>query len=119
MLRRYPLKLFQRVCSRKAMVKETNPKGVRPLRYDYRLFSVELGKRIRQLRKESGLTLRALIVQHGFHLTQIQRIEKGDGISVPMLLRIAQTFQVPLKDLVSGLGEVASEGVDSRSETSK
>jgi hypothetical protein len=104
--------------ARKAMVKETNSESVDPLRYDYKVFSVELGKRIRKLRKESGVTLRALIVQHGFHLTQIQRIEKGEGISVPMLLRIAQTFQLPLEDLVAGLGKV-TESVESRSETSK
>jgi hypothetical protein len=39
------------------------------LRYDYRAFSVELGEKIKQLRKDSGLTLRNLIVQHDFHLT--------------------------------------------------
>ncbi len=100
------------------MVKKTNPESIPPVRYDYKLFSVELGKRIKQLRKESGLTLRALIVEHGFHLTQIQRLEKGAGISVPMLLRIAQTFRVSLEDLVAGLGKVP-EGMESRSETSK
>ena len=99
-------------------MKKTDPESIPPVRCDYKLFSVELGKRILQLRKESGRTLRALIVQHGFHLTQIQRLEKGTGISVPMLLRIAQTFQVPLEDLVAGLGK-APEGVESRSETSK
>ncbi len=97
-------------------MKKTN-KSVPVLRYDCKAFYVELGKRIRQLRKEHGLTIRALIVQHGFHTTQIQRIEKGDGISVPMLLRIAQTFQVPLENLVAGLGKV-EESVELRSETS-
>ena len=81
MLRRYRLELLMRKCSIRAMVENTNPESI-PLRYDYDAFSVELGKRIRKLRKESGLTLRTLIVQHGFHMTQIQRIEKGDGISV-------------------------------------
>ena len=88
------------------------------LRYDYKAFSTELGRRIRQLRKESGLTLRALIVQHDFHLTQIQRVEKGEGISVPTLLRIAETFQVPLETLVAGIG-VMPEGAEPRSKTSK
>lgn len=100
------------------MVTKTNSTSERHLRYDYNVFSIELGKRIRQLRKDSGLTLRALIVHHGFHLTQIQRIEKGDGISVPMLLRIAQTFQVPLEKLVAGLG-IATEGIESSSEPTK
>ncbi len=100
------------------MAKKPASEGSTPLRYDYKVFSVELGKRIRQLRKESGLTIRALIVQHGFHTTQIQRIEKGDGISVPMLLRVAQTFQLPLEELVADIGK-ATVDVESRSRASK
>lgn len=76
------------------------------LRYDYKEFSAALGKRVKQMRKERGLTLRALVVQHGFHLTQIQRIEKGDGISVPTLLRLAETFQISVEKLIVGLGVV-------------
>jgi transcriptional regulator with XRE-family HTH domain len=78
---------------------------------------VELGKRVKQLRKESGLTFRALVKQHDYHLTQIQRIESGEGISVPTLLRLAETFQVPIEKLVAGLGMV--EAVEQGSETSK
>lgn len=78
------------------------------LRYDYKVFSAELGKRIRQLRKESGLTLRALIIHHNFHVTQIQRLEKGEGMSIPTLLRIAETFQIPMEKLVAGIGLVDS-----------
>ena len=79
------------------------------LRYDYKVFSAELGKRIKQLRKERGLTLRSLIVDYGFHITQIQRIERGDGIAIPTLLRLAETFRVPVGELVSGIGEIGSE----------
>lgn len=78
------------------------------LRYDYKAFSAELGKRVKQLRKASGLTFRALVKQHDYHLTQIQRIESGEGISVPTLLRLAETFQVPIEQLVAGLGVIAA-----------
>lgn len=78
---------------------------------------MELGKRVKQLRKESGLTFRALVKQHDYHLTQIQRIESGEGISVPTLLRLAETFQVPIEKLVAGLGMV--EAGEQGSETSK
>ena len=87
------------------------------LRYDYKKFSAELGKRVKELRKERGLTLRDLIVKHDFHLTQIQRIEKGDGLSVPTLLRIAEVFQIPVEKLVAGLG--MTEVVEPRSKSSK
>ena len=89
------------------------------LQYDYKAFSAELGKRVKQLRKESGLTLRALVVKHDFHLTQIQRIESGDGVSVPTLLRLAETFQVPIEKLVAGLGLVEAVQPGSEPETSK
>lgn len=77
------------------------------LRYDYKEFSAALGKRVKQLRKDRKMTLRSFVVDHGFHLTQIQRIEKGEGYSVPTLLRLAEIFQIPLESLVAGLGLVA------------
>ena len=87
------------------------------LRYDYKKFSAALGKRVKLLRKERGLTLRALVVQHCILLTKLQRIEKGDGLSVQTLLRIAEVFQIPIEELVAGLGLV--EGGESRSKSSK
>lgn len=87
------------------------------LRYDYKKFSAELGKRVKQLRKERGLSLRDLIVKFDFHLTQIQRIEKGDGLSVPTLLRIAEVFEIPIEKLVAGLGK--ADVPEARSKASK
>ena len=98
--------------------KEPDTPSSSSLRYDYKAFATELGARIRKIRKESGLTLRALQFEHNYHLSQIQRIEKGDGISLPTLLRIAETFQVPVEHLVAGLG-ILAEGVETRPKTSK
>jgi transcriptional regulator with XRE-family HTH domain len=96
------------MCLIKAKNEPVTPSEPVLLRYDYKAFSAELGKKIKLLRKESGLTLRALIVKYDFHLTQIQRIERGEGISVPTLLRLAEVFQIPLEKLVEGVGLVAS-----------
>ncbi len=79
------------------------------LRYDYEQFRIALGQRIKQLRKERKLTHRALVSEHGFHLTQIARIERGEAFSVPTLLRLAETFQVPVDQLIVGIGEVDDE----------
>lgn len=79
------------------------------LRYDYEQFRIALGQRIKQLRKERKLTHRALVSEHGFHLTQIARIERGEAFSVPTLLRLAETFQVPVDRLIVGIGEVDNE----------
>ena len=85
------------------------------LRYDYKEFCVALGKRIKVLRKEKKITLRSLQFDHGFHLTQLQRIAKGDGISVPTLLRLAEVFEVSVETLVAGLGVVVSPEPEARS----
>ena len=77
------------------------------VRYDPNEFYVAFGKRVKELRKERRITLRSFIADHGFHLTQIHRIERGDGISVPTILRLAEVFQEPLETLLAGLGSAA------------
>ena len=72
--------------------------------YSYELFLTQLGARLRQLRLDRGLTLRNIIVDHGFHLAQWQAFEKGKGISVPSLLRICAVFDVSLEALVGKIG---------------
>jgi transcriptional regulator with XRE-family HTH domain len=49
-----------------------------------------------------------LVQDHGFHLTQIARIERGESFSVPTLLRLAEAFQIPLEELIAGLEVVES-----------
>lgn len=76
--------------------------------YSYDKFLIELGRKLRQLRIDRGLTLRAMIVEHGFHLAQWQGFEKGKGISVPSLLRMCEVFDLRLEDLIGGMGYAAS-----------
>jgi len=74
--------------------------------YSYELLLVELGARIKQLRKDRGWTLRDMVVQHDFHLTHWQSFENGKrGLSLPSLLRIAGVLDVPPSKLIEGLGE--------------
>ncbi len=88
------------------------------LRYDYEQFRIALGQRIKQLRKERQLTHRALVSDHGFHMTQVARIERGEAFSVPTLLRLAETFQVPVGQLIEGIGEVSDEETGAQAEPS-
>jgi transcriptional regulator with XRE-family HTH domain len=76
------------------------------LQYDYEQFRLALGKRIKELRNARGMTHRVMVSDHGFHLTQIARIERGESLAVPTLLRLAETFQVPVGELISGIGEI-------------
>lgn len=80
------------------------------MRYDYAQFAIELGRRVKSLRKDRGLTQRDLVVSYGFHLTHLQRIERGKGVSIPTLLRLAEVFQISFEDLVAGLGIVKKDG---------
>lgn len=89
------------------------------LRYDYELFRIALGQRVKQLRKERKITHRALVNEHGFHLTQVSRIERGEAFSVPTLLKLAETFQVPVGQLIDGIGEVSDVEAAASGEPSK
>lgn len=53
------------------------------------------------------MTHRDLVSDYGFHMTQIARIERGEAFSVPTLLKLAETFQVPVGELIEGIGELA------------
>jgi hypothetical protein len=49
-----------------------------------------------------------MIVQYGFHSTQVQRIESGIGLSLKTLLLVAQSFQIPVERLVAEIGPDAA-----------
>jgi DNA-binding Xre family transcriptional regulator len=78
------------------------------MQYDYERFLAELGARVKQLRKERGLTHRCMISDFGFHLGQLARIEKGEGINAQTLLKLCAALDVTLEDLVRGLGRKIS-----------
>ncbi|WP_399255280.1 helix-turn-helix domain-containing protein [Terriglobus tenax] len=46
-------------------------------------------------------------MDHNFHLTHLQRIESGKGLSIPTLLRVAEALNVSAADLIDGLGMCA------------
>ncbi len=75
------------------------------MQYEYERFLAELGARVKQLRKERGLTHRRMISEFGFHLGQLARIEKGEGVNAHTLLKLCAALDVTLEDLVRGLGQ--------------
>lgn len=70
---------------------------------DYELFLKLLAQRIRQLRKERGLTLRDMVIKHGYHDSQWRRMERNGVGGVQSLLRIASVFNISLAELLSDL----------------
>jgi transcriptional regulator with XRE-family HTH domain len=72
---------------------------------DYAEFLKLLGMRIKQMRRERGLSLRDMVVKHNYHDSQWRKYERGGPINVPSLLKIAKAFGTSLSTLLEGLGE--------------
>jgi transcriptional regulator with XRE-family HTH domain len=72
---------------------------------DYKAFLAYTARRIKQLRRERGLTLRDMVIIHGYHDSNWRRMEREGVGSVQGLLRIAKAFGVPLATLTAGVGD--------------
>jgi transcriptional regulator with XRE-family HTH domain len=72
---------------------------------DYEAFLKALGRRIKEFRKERKLSLRDMVVKHGYHDSQWRRIERLGAVNMHSLLRIARAFETSLSILLDGLGE--------------
>ncbi len=62
------------------------------------------GERCRKLRHEAGLSQLDMVRDHGFTLSHYQKLERGDlDPRLSTVVRIAQSFGVPLSALVDDL----------------
>lgn len=60
----------------------------------------QVGTRIREIRKDRGLTIEKLAHESGIDYTQISRIELGKiNTSIYQLYSISNTLQVPMRDI--------------------
>jgi transcriptional regulator with XRE-family HTH domain len=78
---------------------------------DYEEFLKLVAERIKTLRKERGLTLRDMVVTHGYHDSNYRRIEREGAGGIQSLLRICKAFDVKLSALLDGLGEYPKEDI--------
>ena len=69
---------------------------------EYKAFLAHTAKRIKELRRQRGLTLRDMVVVHGYHDSNWRRMEREGVGSVQSLLRIAKAFGVPLTTITAG-----------------
>jgi transcriptional regulator with XRE-family HTH domain len=70
---------------------------------EYEAFLAQTARRIKELRRQRGLTLRDMVVVHGYHDSNWRRMEREGVGSVQSLLRIAKAFGVPLTSLTAGV----------------
>ncbi len=78
---------------------------------DYEEFLKALAKQIKRMRNERGLTLRDMVVIHGYHDSQWRRMERDGAGGVQSLLRIAKAFGISLSVLLDGLGQYPKESL--------
>ena len=71
---------------------------------DYEEFLRLVAERIKTLRHERGLSLRDMVVTHGYHDSNYRRIEREGAGGIQSLLRICKAFDVTLSCLLDGLG---------------
>lgn len=61
----------------------------------------KLGKRIRGLRRQKGLSQEELAAEAGLHRAYMWEVEKGRNISVKTAYKIARALGIGLRDLFS------------------
>lgn len=80
------------------------------MQYDYERFLMELGVRVKQLRKERRLSHRRMVAEFGFHLGQLAKIENGGAVSAQTMLKLCAAFDMTLEELVQGVGQAVQSG---------
>jgi transcriptional regulator with XRE-family HTH domain len=62
---------------------------------------IEIYKKLKQMRKERGLTLNTLAEKIGSDYQQLSRIERGKSkLSIEMLMKMANALETPLTEIV-------------------
>ena len=78
---------------------------------DYKGFLGALGARIKELRKQRGWSNRDMVVVHQINDSQWRKYERGGGLTVESMLRIAALFELSLSELLNGLGEYPAKSL--------
>ncbi len=84
------------------------------MHYDYALFAAAMSARIKSIRLARGLTQNNMVQHHGYYLADWQGIENGRRMSLRLLLRVANTFEMPLVELLEGIEWQDGPGPGSR-----
>lgn len=73
------------------------------MHYEYEEFVAVLAARIKELRQERGWTQMQMMRDFGYHLSHWQNIESGRKMSLETMLRVANTFDLSLDELIGGV----------------
>ena len=78
---------------------------------DYQQFMKALGTRIKEFRKQQGLSLRDMVVKHDYHDSQWRRFERSGVGNLNSLLRVAKALNISVSMLLDGIGEYQVEAL--------
>jgi transcriptional regulator with XRE-family HTH domain len=73
------------------------------MHYDCEEFVATLANRIKTLRQERGWTQMQMVRDFGYYLSHWQNIESWKKMSLETMLRVANTFDVSLDELLGGI----------------
>jgi transcriptional regulator with XRE-family HTH domain len=73
------------------------------MHYDYEEFREALAARIKALRKAKGWSQMQMTTDFGYHVSFWQSIEAGRKMSLQTLLRVANTFDLTVEELLQGI----------------
>jgi DNA-binding XRE family transcriptional regulator len=86
----------------------------REMHYDRDDFIAVLGTRIKAMRKERGWTQMQMAQDFGYFLSHWQNIESGRKMSLGTMLRVANTFELTLEELLYGIKRRTGAGFGSK-----
>ena len=69
----------------------------------YDLYLAVLGARIKAARKACGLSHRDLVLKYGYNDSQWRRYERGGGLSLPSLVKLAVVLKTTPSALLDGI----------------
>ena len=72
---------------------------------EFRAFLKALGARIRSVRKAKNFDMRYIMITSGYYDAQWRKYETGGSLNLQSLLKIALTLDIPLDELLDGLGQ--------------
>jgi transcriptional regulator with XRE-family HTH domain len=81
------------------------------MHYDYEEFRQALAARIKALRKAKGWSQMHMTTDFGYHVSFWQSIEAGRKMSLQTMLRVANTFDLTVEDLLQGIKRRKGPGI--------
>jgi transcriptional regulator with XRE-family HTH domain len=82
--------------------------------YKYEDFVCAIARRLQELRIERGYSKRRFAMEHGYFLSHWHKIESGEKMSLHTLLRVCNSFDMTLAELVESAVRHDGPGVGSK-----